>query len=124
MIHSLYLEPGELMNDHNHDVASSYCPSQDWDRYCADQETPEVCPMCGEENCTEEGEPVCKEAEAFCSTKCRDEYVLEQKRLDDAAYQEYLFEKKQIAEHNAKCPSCKGSEKYCFCPTNPDNQEG
>jgi hypothetical protein len=109
---------------HNSDVADRYCPSHGWDRYCDSQDIPEQCPMCGAENADEEGEPVCKEAEAFCSVKCQTEYMAEQKRLAEAEVAEYFAEKAQIAEHNAKCPSCKGSEKYCFCSTNPDNKEG
>jgi predicted nucleic acid-binding Zn ribbon protein len=113
-----------MSDDRNHDVASSYCPSQDWDRYCVGQEMPEECPVCGEENSTEDGMPVLPTNPAFCSKKCAEDYMAEQKRLDEAAYQEYLHEKKLIAEHNAKCSSCRHSEKFCFCPTNPDNQEG
>ena len=109
-------------------VASSHCPSHDWDRYCDSQEVPEECPVCGAENSKMESghgpQWVCDEAPGFCSVKCAEEYKAEQKRLDEAQAQEYFAEQKQIAEHNAKCPQCKGSEKYCFCPTNPDNQEG
>ena len=111
-----------MSRDHNDSVASSHCPSQDWDRYCDSQDIPEQCPMCGGENADEEGEPICKEAEAFCSTKCRDEYTAEQKKLAESEAQDYFAEQKMLAEHNDKCPRCKGStQKYCFHETNPDN---
>jgi hypothetical protein len=109
---------------HNSYVADHYCPSQDWDRYSASQDMPTECPVCGDENADDEGNPICPEHPAFCCKEHGERYIAEQKRLDENAAAEYLFEKKQIAEHNAKCPSCKHSEKYCFCSTNPDNQEG
>ncbi len=62
----------------------SYCPSQDWDRLCRNSDPPEVCPVCGGENSTEEGEPVCVEAPDFCGVACRDAYVKEQREADDA----------------------------------------
>jgi hypothetical protein len=109
---------------HNDDVASRYCPSQDWDRYCASQDMPETCPECGEENADDEGNPICPTHPAFCSVKCADVWAEREFQAANNEAAEYLHEKQLIAEHNAKCPSCKHSEKYCFCPTNPDNQEG
>ena len=64
----------------------SYCPSMDWDRYCRDNDPPEVCPKCGGENCTEDGEPVCVEAPDFCSVTCRDLYTVDLRAADDLAY--------------------------------------
>ena len=50
------------------------CPSVSWDRYCAAQEIPEECPVCGRDNATEDGEPVFTDP-AFCSQKCLDIYM-------------------------------------------------
>lgn len=50
------------------------CPSQDWDRYCRDQELPEKC-YCGKPNCDEDGEWLCKDAEGFCSLECYKNYL-------------------------------------------------
>ena len=113
-----------MSDDHNSFVADNYCPSQGWDDYCAGQEIPETCPICGEENADEDGNPICKTDPAFCCKEHAEQYAAEQKKQDEAAAAEYFAEVKAIQEHNAKCPCRKGSTKYCFCPTNPDNQEG
>ncbi len=62
------------------------CPSHDWDRYCRDNDPPEVCP-CGKDNADENGEPVCKDAPDFCSAACRDAYVKAQQDSDRAEAQ-------------------------------------
>jgi hypothetical protein len=56
----------------------AYCPSHDWDRYCAAQELPEQCPVCGRDNADEEGEPVYAPDPAFCSQACAEQYAKEQ----------------------------------------------
>jgi len=109
---------------HNHDVASSHCPSQDWDKYCDSQEIPEQCPECGGENANEEGEPLDPKHPAFCSVQCADVYTERQFQEGKDAAAEFEAEQKMLAEHNDKCPTCKGStQKYCFHPSNPDNKE-
>lgn len=103
------------MGDHNHDVANSYCPSYDWDRYCDSQEMPEECPVCGKDNCGEDGEWLCKESPGFCSGDCAMLYAEEQRVIEAAEAAEYEHELKLIREHNDKCPKCKGQTlKYCF----------
>ena len=102
----------------------SRCPSQDWTRYCDDQEMPEVCPVCGKENSTEGGEWICPEHPCFCSKECGEKYAAEQKALADAYYNEERTLEEQVQEHNDKCPQCKGQTRtYCFHPSNPDNRD-
>ena len=62
------------------------CPSRSAERYLADQERPEVCPICGKDNSTEDGKPVCVQAEDFCSVECRDEYCKNLKEIDQEMY--------------------------------------
>ena len=60
-----------------------YCPSQDWDRYC-DQNDTEQCCECGAEYAPGEGLPCCTdkdckvpscgESDDFCSLECLRKY--------------------------------------------------
>jgi len=45
------------------------------------QENTDVCLMCGDYNCDEEGEPVFADP-AFCSSACLDEYIQEGRAAD------------------------------------------
>lgn len=107
---------------HNDDVANSYCPSQAWDAHYASQEGAEEC-VCGKPNANEDGSWVCPKNPGFCSADCAAQYAADEKARADAEAAEYFEEKRLIQEHNSKCPTCAHSEKYCFCPTNPDNKE-
>lgn len=60
-------------------------------------ELPEVCPVCGAENCTDSGEWVCADAACFCSLACRDTYVAWQREADDALVRE-LAEAARLAD--------------------------
>ena len=67
----------------------SYCPSQDWDRYCAMTEPAEECPQCGGDNLNEETEePAFAEAPDFCSRKCLETFIAAEAKaeadVDDA----------------------------------------
>jgi len=102
---------------------SCSCPSKDWERCCSSQELPEECPVCGDPNADDAGEWLCKEAPGFCCKKHQEEYLAEQRRMDDRAMEEMDREDKLVEEHNAKCPRCAGqSRKYCGHDTNPNNQ--
>jgi len=103
----------------------NHCPSRGLENYLADMETPETCPMCGKPNMDEAtGEWLCPEAEGFCSKACQDQLLAAQNACADELINEILEEERLIKEHNSKCPKCKGKGKYCFCSTNPENQEG
>ena len=99
----------------------NYCPSQGLENYIASQEMPESCPVCGKENCTEDGEWTCPEAPGFCSKECQKQLLDEQTQIANEMVEELLEEERLIKAHNSKCPSCKFSSKFCFCPTNPEN---
>ena len=90
------------------------CPSRIVERFIASEEYPEECPVCGDSNTDEKGEPVFPGDPVFCSAHCRDVYVIEQKQKDDLAAAEYKDITKVIAAHNAKCPRCITSKVYCF----------
>jgi hypothetical protein len=59
-------------------------------------DAPEVCPVCGAANATDDGDPVCVEAADFCAVVCRDQYVADQRVADDA-YVAALIEEDRIA---------------------------
>lgn len=90
------------------------CPSRIVERFNASQEEPEECPVCGDSNADENGEPVYQADPVFCSSHCRDVYVTEQKQRDDVAATEYKDISVVIAAHNAKCKRCVTSPVYCF----------
>jgi len=90
------------------------CPSRIVERYIASQELPEECPVCGDYNADENGEPVYKADPSFCSSHCRDVYMAEQKQKDDVEAAEHQDVAKLISVHNAKCVRCVTSPVYCF----------
>jgi len=92
----------------------SECPSRAAEQYIASQEMPEECPVCGDPNANEKGEPVFPVDAAFCSEACREVYVKEQKNHDSMHVTDFEETAKLIAVHNAQCPKCIGSQKYCF----------
>jgi hypothetical protein len=93
----------------------SECPSVAAERFIADQEMPEECPLCGDPNANEySGEPMVPEDPAFCSTHCRDAYIQEQRERDGAMAEDIQETAKLITAHNAQCPRCIDSKKYCF----------
>lgn len=62
-----------------------------------DEDYPEACPVCGAENSTDSGVPICDEAPDFCSIKCQDAYMQQQK--DDAdKYANDLEKERELAE--------------------------
>ena len=85
------------------------------ERFIADQEMPEECPICGDPNADpESGEPVFPEDSAFCSADCRDVHVKEQRAQDNAMAEGFEETDRLVAAHNAHCPKCIDSKKYCF----------
>lgn len=61
------------------------CPSQDWDRYCADNDLPEQCPVCNKDNADPNtGEWLSDPG--FCSKECSEKYQEEQRISDEAAF--------------------------------------
>jgi predicted nucleic acid-binding Zn ribbon protein len=92
----------------------SGCPSVSAERYFADQDMPEECPICGDPNADEtSGVPLFSEDPAFCSEACREVYVKEQKNHDALHVTDFDETDRLIAAHNAQCPKCTNSKKYC-----------
>lgn len=89
------------------------CPSRAAERFQADQEFPEECPVCGKPNADEQGVFVFDADPAFCSAACRDGYVVAQRAVDDVAASIILETEQLIRAHNARCPQCCHSSKYC-----------
>ena len=91
------------------------CPSVAAERFYAEQEMPEECPICGDPNADPEtGEPTFPEDVAFCSAECREVYVKEQKNHEALHVTDFEETDRLIAVHNAQCPRCAGSKQYCF----------
>jgi len=91
------------------------CPSRSFEQHFADQEMPEQCPVCDDSNADGvTGEPVFTEDSAFCSAACRDVYVSEQEHHDSMLALDFENTEKLIAAHNAQCPQCVNSKRYCF----------
>jgi len=80
-------------SDHNASVIARE-DHLDPDRYLGD-DPPEECPVCGGANSTDEGEPVCADAADFCSVACRDKYLAEQRKADEA-YAAALAEEEKL----------------------------
>lgn len=57
----------------------AHCPSHDWDRYCDAHDPPEDCPVCHKPNADDDGNPICLEADCYCSVACRDQDLADQK---------------------------------------------
>lgn len=66
----------------------SRCPTQDWERYVAACELPELCPVCGQDNADPETGEWLSVAAPFCSPVCQEVYIAEQRKLDDAYAEE------------------------------------
>lgn len=81
--------------------------------YGRESEFPESCPVCGKPNQTDDGKDVCSDAVGFCSTACMKEYVEHWNKVADELLGQLSEEDRLVAEHNAKCPQCKGSKKLC-----------
>jgi hypothetical protein len=64
----------------------SHCPSQDWDRYCRDNDAPETC-VCGKDNSDENGEWVCAEHPGFCSFECYETHQKKQMESNETEAQ-------------------------------------
>lgn len=90
------------------------CPSRAVELYNFSQELPEECPVCGDPNADEGGQPVYLADPVFCSSYCKEVYVKEQRQQDDLQAAELQDVSKVIAAHNAGCVQCVSSPVYCF----------
>jgi hypothetical protein len=57
-----------------------------YEEYIAALDWTEECPVCGYPNANEDGEPIFEEDPSFCSARCRDQYVANQRFMDDVLY--------------------------------------